>query len=289
MHIQDFDLSVIYPETDDLFELYEQLTDLKKCLDSFRPLTTNQVKNITEVFDTEYTYESNAIEGNTLTLMETEMVIHRGMTISGKPLKDHQEAINHRDAIQLIRELARHETEFNQNVLLQIHAIILSGIDRENAGMYRRERVRIAGSRHICPNYLKIPQLMEEYFHYYEANRINTHPVELASNLHEKLVTIHPFIDGNGRTARLVMNLILLKNGYPITVIHSDRDQRLAYYNALETAQISETGDNSHFQRLIAKYVKKWLFQYLNLLSDNGNTETENRGYYFFQKIEPYL
>jgi Fic family protein len=115
------------------------------------------------------------------------------------------------------------------------------------------------------------------------------HPVELSAHMHEKLVTIHPFIDGNGRTARLIMNLILLQNGYPITIINSDKGKRLAYYTSLETAQISATKDNTEFQMLVGEYVKEWLFKYLNMLAPSINEDSQNKGYYFFKTIEPHI
>ena len=226
--------------------------------------------------------------------METDLVIHKGITIDGKPMKDHLEAVNHQDAIDLIRELAQNDIEFNQNSLLKIHALILQGIDRVNAGMYRRDRVRISGSRHICPNPIKVPQLMDEYFLFYEKNKSTMHPVALAGNMHEKLVTIHPFIDGNGRTARLVMNLILLKHGYPITILASDKTKRANYYSTLEQAQISTIREtdpayNKNFQVLVANYVKDWLFKYLNMFAASINDDSKDKGDYFYRQVEPYL
>lgn len=278
-------LEKIYPNTQNLEQLKEQLTDLKASIDSFRPLNQDQLHNLNSALDMEYTYESNRIEGNTLTLAETELVINKGITIGGKPMQDHQEAVNHHEAVQFIREIANNDVDFDEKVLLHIHSIVLSGIDRQNAGNYRSVRVRLVGSRHVCPNPIKIPSLMQEYFEYYENNKDSLHPVELASNMHEKLVSIHPFIDGNGRTARLVMNLILLRNGYPITVINSENNKRQDYYHALEKSQIEQ--DNLPFQLLISDYVKQWLFNYLEMFA--GNINEDDKGYYFFKKTEPYL
>jgi len=289
MNTEDFDLYQVFPDVDNLEGTYEQLSDLKKCLDSFRPLNQSQVNNLQEVFDIEYTYESNRIEGNTLTLMETDLVIHKGMTIGGKALKDHLEAINHQEAIYYIRDVINDKIAFNKEVLLNIHRMILQGIDNQNAGFYRQDRVRISGSRHICPNPIKVPVLMDEYFEWYENNKNIMHPVQLAAEMHEKLVTIHPFIDGNGRTARLVMNLILLNSAYPITVITSERENRSEYYSCLEQAQISASRDNSEFQKLIAGYVKKCLFKYLNLVSQSISKDSKNKGFYFFKTLEPFL
>ena len=124
-------------------------------------------------------------------------MIHQGMTIEGKPLKDHFEAVNHRDAIQYIRAIVQKEIEFDSQVLFEIHALILQGIDRAHGGIYRRDNVRIGGSRHVCPNYRKVPDLMDEYFRFYQEHKDTLHPVDLAAEMHEKLVTIHPFLDGN--------------------------------------------------------------------------------------------
>jgi len=288
-HQMPVDLLSVYPATSNLDALYAQLSDLKKCLDSFRPFNVAQLANLQEAFDTEYTYESNRIEGNTLTLMETDLVIHKGMTIEGKPLKDHFEAVNHLNAIEYMREVVQNHTIFDRKTLLDIHALILQGIDRSNAGVYRRANVRISGSRHICPAYEKIPDKMDDYFSWYASHKDSLHPVQLAAEMHEKLVSIHPFVDGNGRTARLVMNLILLQNGYPITVIASDRKKRMQYYDSLEACHVSASHDNSQFKLLIAEYVKTWVFKYLELLAPNRGQDDENKGYYFFKKIEPYL
>jgi len=283
------DLLKVYPETPNLEKIYDQLSDLKKCLDSFRPFNIAQMAKLQEAFDVEYTYESNRIEGNTLTLMETDLVINKGMTIEGKPLKDHFEAVNHKNAIDFVRNLVDKKTTFSHKILMDIHALILNSIDPSNAGCYRRDNVRISGSRHLCPNFLKVPDLMDKYFAWYQENKEILHPVQLAAEIHEKLVTIHPFIDGNGRTARLVMNLILLQNGYPIAVIASDREKRNQYYQSLEACHVSATEDNSQFKLLVAKYVKTWVFKYLEFIAPSGNTESKNKGYYFFKKIEPYI
>lgn len=286
MENNPFDLLELYPETDDINILSEQLTDLKKCLDSFRPLSPEQVMHLNDVFDTEYTYESNRIEGSSLTLMETDLIINKGLTVGGKKMQEHLEAINHKNAIEYIRGIADNHEDLTEDTLRKIHSIVLSGIDFKNAGFWRTDRVRILRSRHICPNPIKIPQLMSEFFAYYEANKNTLHPVILSANMHEKLVTIHPFIDGNGRTARLIMNLILIKHGYPITIISSESKDREEYYRTLETAQISADRDNSEFVRLVAFCVKKWLFVYLEMLSGSIGEESKEKGYYFFKKIE---
>lgn len=286
----EFHLSQVYPETEDLGELYEQLSDLKKCLDSFKPFNPTQVEHLREIFDTEYTYESNAIEGNSLTLSETQDVLRHGLTIAGKPMKDHLEAINHQEAIDYLRELVKDEAPFDERALLDLHALILRGIDRENAGRLRRNEVFIiqrGGGRHNFPKARLVFKLVEDYFVFFEDNKDRMHPVQLAAQMHQRLVNIHPFIDGNGRTARLVMNLILQQAGFPITILESEHQKRFAYYDAL--TDFHESGNYEPFELLIAQYVKKWCFQYLDILSGDISEYGEDKGYYYFKKIEPYL
>lgn len=206
-------------------------------------------KAVQEAFNVEYTYDSNRIEGNTLTLRETDLVIHKGLTVGGKPLAEHLEAINHYEAVGYIRDLSSENTVFNRSVLLSLHSLILRGIDSEHAGIFRNVPVMISGSQHTPPQPWQVEKLMEEYFLFYEQSKDVLHPVILAAELHEQLVTIHPFIDGNGRTARLVMNLILLQHGFPIAILHGDTDSRLSYYAALEQCNLEN--DKLVFNSLI--------------------------------------
>ncbi len=238
-----------------------------------------------EQFDTEYTYESNRIEGNTLSYQETDLVVNQGMTIGGKPLKDHLEAINHQQAIAQIRALISKAVPFIERELLNIHALILRGIDHDNAGMYRSVRVRIKGSDHFFPNPVKVPALMNDYFAFYDLEKDRLHPVLLASIMHAKLVKIHPFIDGNGRTARLTMNLMLMRAGYPVTIIASENTSRLAYYNALEAFDHDES--SVEFHHFIATNVRRWCLTYLDLFASDIAENRRETGYYFFKTISP--
>ncbi|MBT8220723.1 MAG: Fic family protein [Bacteroidia bacterium] len=188
-------------------------------------------------WNTAYTYESNRIEGNTLTFQETMFVVVEGMTISGKSLREHLEAINHAEAIAFIMDLLKDKIDLSARTLSELHGLILRGIDRENAGKYRKVPVRIGGSEHMPPQPYLLDKLMEDYFINYTAQKSILHPVILAAEMHERLVSIHPFIDGNGRTARLVMNLILLQHGYTIANLKGDYDSRMRYYTALERVQ----------------------------------------------------
>lgn len=286
-HNADLDLSLVWKETNDLGEIYDQLSDLLICLNSFRPLSSNQVKGFQEAFDIEYTYESNGIEGNTLTLRETHFVVNKGLTIEGKSVNEHFEAVNHQHSIDYIRQLAQNEIELSEKEVMNIHALILRAINQENAGRYRTGNVRIGGSNYVFPNYPKVPDHMHKVFEFYEENKNTMHPVKLAALMHEKIVTVHPFIDGNGRTSRLVMNLILIKHGFPITVISSDRKKRDAYYDALEQAQMED--DTSNFEMLVASYVKEWMFKYLNMIAPSGYDESKGKGYEFFKRVESII
>ena len=239
----------------------EQLSNLKVELDKYRPMDNAKIQ---EALDIEYTYESNRIEGNTLTLQETQLVIEKGLTISGKPLREHLEAINHKEAIEFIKDITRNNVTLTEYTLKQIHTIVLRSIDKANAGVYRNVPVLISGSRHVPPQPYLLAKLMEEYFLFYEANKDQLHPVVLAAEMHERLVTIHPFIDGNGRTSRLIMNLILLQHGYPIANIKGDYESRMKYYTALEKVQTGN--DMSDFILFVVDVVTESLERYLSIL-----------------------
>lgn len=279
-----FDLSRVFPETADIEELKDQLDDLRKCLDSLRPIPEGQLANLQEALDVKYTYDSNRIEGNTLTHQETAMVTLHGLTVSGKPLKDHLEAINHRDAIALVRDIAGRKIPLTERVVFDIHSLILSGIDRENAGRYRNLMVRVAGSDFVFPNPVKVPDLMGRLFSEYDAVKATEHPVVLAANMHARFVNIHPFVDGNGRTARLIMNLILLGNGYVVANISGDKSQRGAYYFALEATHSDE--HMTDFLRFILKTEKISMIEYIGLLSPEIE---KGRGEYYLERIAPFL
>lgn len=188
---------------------------------------------------TELAYTSNAIEGNTLTRKETEMAIEEKITSSAKPINDYLEAINHAKAFEFIKTSAQNNIKIDENYILQIHKIILSGIDDTNAGFYRSVRVRISGSQTILPNPLKVPYLMKDFSDWLVKKEDDM--LIKAIEAHYRLVTIHPFVDGNGRTARLLLNSILLENGYmPIIIRTIDRRR---YLSALETYQTKENSE----------------------------------------------
>jgi len=241
--------------------LLAEIDSLKDKLDTFRKLDSYRIAQALEL---EYTFESNRIEGNTMTLRETDLVINEGLTISGKSMREHLEAINHQEAIAYIKQLMERNTLLNEREVLCIHNLILRGINPEDAGKYRKVQVMIKGSSHLPPQPFMVAKEMEDFFIWYEINKKRLHPVILAAELHERLVTIHPFIDGNGRSSRLVMNLILLQHGYVIANIKGDYDNRMQYYNALEVAQTKNNKDD--FLMFIAQIEKESLERYLNII-----------------------
>jgi Fic family protein/DNA-binding XRE family transcriptional regulator len=245
-----------------LENLLKEIDLLKAKLDNYRQFDSY---TITQALELEYTFESNRIEGNTMTLRETDMVINEGLTISGKSMREHLEAINHQEAIGLIKDLMQQNISLNERDLLSIHNLILRGIIPEDAGRYRKVQVIIKGSSHMPPQPNMVSKAMEDYFIWYEINKNKLHPVILAAEMHERLFTIHPFIDGNGRTCRLVMNLILLQKGYIIANIKGDYDSRMQYYQSLETAQTKNNKED--FLLFIAQIEKENLERYIGIIA----------------------
>ena len=203
-----------------------------------RPLSSAEAARLHEYLDLEWTYNSNAIEGSTLTRQETLVVLKHGLTVGGKRLAEHLEVINHQAAIDYVESLATRRGPPSEADVLALHAIVLRSIDDQHAGVYRSGQVYIAGSEHVPPPGAAVPGRMEEYAGWLARSgaEVGTgsglHPVERAAHAHFWLVDIHPFVDGNGRLARLLMNLLLMQTGYPIAIIRND--DRAAYYAALE-------------------------------------------------------
>jgi len=230
--------------------MFESIDDLKKKLDQHRPLAPAIVKNLQEDLIIRWTYHSNAIEGNTLTLLETKVVLE-GITVGGKALREHFEAINHRDAIYYVEDIIRKDEPFSEWQIRNIHQLILKNIDDENAGRYRQQNVLISGATANPPDYTLLHEKMAQFIDWYNMEAHTLHPVERAAKVHADFVGIHPFVDGNGRTSRLLMNLELMKSGYPPSVIAVEN--RLAYYEALD--QWMAYGNTESFINLIAGVV----------------------------------
>ena len=200
-------------------DLLKKIEENKKKLDAKRPLTEGEIKAIRKWFDVSYTYHSNAIEGNTLTLGETRMILEDGLTVGGKQVKEILEAKNHQQALNLLFEIVKNKKDFSEEIIRDLHKKLLLGIDGENAGRWRKIQVYITGSEELPPPAEKVSRLMEEFIKWYNDYKDEINILELAILVHYKLVKIHPFIDGNGRMARLLLNLILLRGGYPPVII----------------------------------------------------------------------
>ena len=234
----------------------------KTKIDSYRPLDENTLKQIKAYFKISFTYSSNAIEGNSLSLSETRIIIEDGITIGGKPIKEHLEVIGNSNAYDLLFDIANQNIQISENTILQLHRMLYSNIDETNAGRYRNCNVLITGSEYELPKHQEIPKLMKEFISKIKINKEKMHPIEFAAWLHERLVSIHPFIDGNGRTARLLMNLALLQTGYNITTISPV--VRNDYIAGLEDAQLKN--NIIPFTNFISEMVLESQKEYLKIL-----------------------
>lgn len=237
-----------------------QIDRKKQELDSRRPLTEGELERFNEEFTVEYTYNSNAIEGNTLTLRETDLVL-RGLTIDRKPLKDHMEAVGHKEAFDYVRELVKEKPPLTESIIKQIHYLVLAD-KKDDRGVYRRVPVRIMGAHHEPVQPYMIAPKMEQLLLDYTASE--EHIVTKLARFHIEFEGIHPFIDGNGRTGRLLVNLELMKAGYPpIDIKFTDR---VAYYDAFDKYHMQH--DLSAMESLFAGYIIARLDAYLKILKD---------------------
>lgn len=199
-------------------------------------------------------------------MQETALVVNEGVTISGKSMREHLEAINHTEAISYIKDIAKQDIEISERTIKEIHALILHGIDRENAGRYRTVPVMISGSTHMPPQPYLIEKQMEDFIlRFKQMEKEKVHPVLIAAYLHDELVRIHPFIDGNGRTSRLLMNLYLLRNGYVIITLKGSNDAKVSYYMALEKSHTEHLPED--FQKLVVEAEIAALQKYLSIMA----------------------
>jgi len=252
-----------YDDTDITIDtmLLQKIEEKKKRLDALRPLSNDAVKKLLEDIRLRHTYHSDAIEGNTLTLQETKLVLEEGVTIGGKPLKDHLEAKNDAEAFDLMVTLVQAKIPISQEIIQQIHEIVTRGI-LEESGKYRTKNVRIIGSKTTPPSYLKIVKLMEKYTS--NIKKLKLHPIKKATFLHHEFVRIHPFLDGNGRVSRLITNLYIMNQGYPPIVLK--KEDRCKYYQALQKADDSNVSPLANF---IAHAVHEALMYYLSSFVDD--------------------
>jgi Fic family protein len=244
-------------------KIHERIIAKKLQLDNHRPLSAEIVTRLRQNMEIEYTYNSNAIEGNTLTLRETQLVIREGITVNGKSLRDHLEAKNHPKAIEYIESLAERNHLCEEDVL-KVHEIIFSCV-LESAGHYRNVQVYVEGSSHVPPPAFEVPGLMNELLGWLEKNPEELRPIEVAGVFHHRFVSIHPFDDGNGRVARLLMNLLLIKHGYPLTVMKNVDRRR--YYDTLAKA---DRENLKPFVNFVARCVEQSLDLYLNALEPSN-------------------
>lgn len=243
--------------------MLDEIQAKKTQLDVLRPLSPEAVAQLEAWYDVELTYTSNAIEGNTLTRQETAVVLEKGITVRGKPLKDHQEVVDHLAALRFVRELVGQERAIGEADIREIHRLVTSGTLKDEAGCYSQHPRRIAGSRVVFPNPAKVPALMQELGSWIEGTP-NT--LETALEAHLRLVSIHPFSDGNGRTARLLMNLLLMKAGYVPLVIRPE--DRVDYLECLEKYQLE--GDAAAYESFMHGRLVASLDDYLHFLQSDG-------------------
>lgn len=248
-----------YEISDQFLALFSRIDALAEQLGQRRPLSPGELRRLQENFLVEYTYNSNAIEGSTLTLQETALVLE-GLTIDQKPLKHHLEAVGHRDAFLFVQQLVSEKVKISERIIKQIHTLVLMD-SPEDRGVYRRLPVRIAGAHQELTEPLKIAEQMQTLVAEY--GKLNLHPIEAVALFHLKFEGIHPFIDGNGRTGRLIMNLALMQNGYPpIDVKFRDRKR---YYECFE--QYFDNNNSSAMVKMVAEYLEKRIVETIRILS----------------------
>ena len=253
----------------DLQEKYSQADENNRILSAYRPLPPETLKSLREYYRVGLTYTSNALEGNSLTESETKVVIEDGLTIEGKPLRDHYEAVGHAKAYDYIYNITEKDGLAEEDILC-LHRLFYQQIDSEKAGHYRNVKVYISGSRYAVAAVSKIPDEMQKLVRWYNENEKKLHPVELAATLHQRFVFIHPFVDGNGRVARLLMNLALLRNGYTIAIIPAIL--RHEYIYSLETAHTRP----EVFTDFIADRVIATQLDLLRLMRDDDTVKRTN-------------
>ena len=235
---------------------------LKHLVDSYRPLPAATVESLEKDFMLRYNRESNAIEGNRLTLVETKVLLEQGVTAKGKPFRDHLDIINHQEAIYYLMDIVNQQIPLSERVIKEFNALLLKGTKDENrSGQYRNAPVTLDGSDHIPPQPYMLPKLMEDLLANYETTKKPSNTLANVAKLHADFVGIHPFIDGNGRTGRLLMNMELMKAGYPVAIIESD--DRVEYYEALRKADFK---DYSALTRVITQVVERAFEKILNVI-----------------------
>lgn len=246
-----------------LQDLLQKADSYKQKISSARPLAKEELKSLDNYFRVGVTYSSNALEGNTLTISETKIILEDGITVGGRPLKDCYEAVGHGAAYDFMLELARQQDmRITEDTIKMLHKLFYQKVDADQSGQYRTIQVYISGTEYIPPSPEDVPQLMKHLADQIHSSRSTLHPIELAAMAHKRLVDIHPFVDGNGRTARLLMNLILENAGYGVVSIPPSR--RNDYINAMSASR--RLNDMEPFSELIAECVVETERDYCRLL-----------------------
>jgi len=249
---------------------FDRLYEKKAMLQNSRPLPNIALQKIREALSIEWTYNSNSIEGNSLTLRETQMVLQEGITIKGKSLREHFEAKNHETALNFLYKLIDENHLLSSKDILSLHELVLRSIEDDFAGRLRNAGVRIAGANFLPPNAQKVSGLLDELIQFVNTNTLELNVIELATVFHHRFVWIHPFFDGNGRTVRLAMNLLLMRSGFPPAIIL--KNDRKKYYDALNSAN---KGNYSKLTLLMSQALERTLNIYLQALPDSDLGYTE--------------
>jgi len=256
--------------TNEMKASFDRLVEKRDLLNKARPLPGIALEKIKEALQIEWTYNSNSIEGNTLTLQETQLVLQEGITVKGKSLREHFEAKNHERALQHLEELITEKHPLNSRAIIDLHSYVLRSIEEDFAGRLRTAGVRISGANFVPPNARKVSDYLERLIEFVEENPLQLNEIELATVFHHKFVWIHPFFDGNGRTVRLAMNLLLMNAGFPPAIILAN--DRKKYYVALNRAN---NGDYSKLMLLMVQALERTLNIYLNALPESDDDYQE--------------
>lgn len=255
---------------DNLGKFLDRLSTKQAQIAAARPLPPETLRSLLDDFLIRYAHETTALEGNTLTLHETQVVLEQGITVAGKTLREHLEVVNVRDAWEWLNGLVRESRPVNEEAILKLHEILMKGILGDEAGAYRRAPVFIRGSRHVPPNWVKVPDLMAAFVARLQEGPGGKHPIRFAAEAHIELAGIHPFVDGNGRVCRMLVNLLLMRSGYPPALY--TQTSRAPYLKALETAQVE--GQPNPFVQITAGATEFMLDRYLLALHQVRDAET---------------
>ncbi len=243
-------------------DFLEKINQLLKEINAHRPLSKGEFNELKKSLKVEFTYNSNAIEGNTLTRSETKLVIEDGITIAGKTIREINETLNHNELFEILYAAIEEQTPLDENLIFKIHKFVLKNIDDENAGIYRKIQVYISGDEKMPTAPVKIPEEMKDLLDWFEKNKDHIDPITLAAEFHYRFVKIHPFIDGNGRTVRILMNVILMQREFPLVIIPMVR--RAEYISSLNSI-----APKQKFLEFFADIVHENLKDYLRMIDPN--------------------